>query len=116
MRDINAIVRSNDCERFLERPIDWDELVLEHPGLADEMLQRMANERPNVIPACHERRRWVENMIDVTQWVVRYRSIVSIENRTAMVHTFIHTAVSNYCQTIFITSTKKLNLNAWNYA
>ena len=95
MREINANLISNDCERFLERPLDWDELVLEHPGLADEMIQRMANERPNVIPACHERRRWVENMIAVTDWIVSRLGIVSFENKTAMVHTFIHTVVSN---------------------
>ena len=104
LRDINTNITSNDCDRFLERPIDWDELVLEHPGLADEMIQRMANERSDVIPACYERRQWVENMIAVTDWVVRRRSIVSYENKTAMVHTFIHTVVSNHWQTLFIIS------------
>ena len=108
LRDISINITSNDCDRFLERPIDWDELVQKHPGLADEMLQRMANERPNVIPACHERRRWVENMVAVTDWIVGYRAITSYENRTAMVHTFIHTAVSTYCQTLFIISIKNV--------
>ena len=87
----------DDCEQFLERPIDWDELVLEHPGLADEMLQRFATRFPNVIPACHERRQWVENMIAVTDWTLRGIAISSVENRTAVLLHYKNTAVSYYC-------------------
>ena len=99
----------------MDRPIDWDELLLEHPGLADEMIQRMANERPNVIPACHERRRWVENMIAVTEWIESRRAILTFENRSAVVRHFRHTAVSNYCQTLFTNSIKKLTLNTGSF-
>ena len=111
LRDINKNITSDDCDQFLERPIDWDELVLDHPGLADEILQRHANIFPNVIPACHERRQWVENMIAVTDWIVNDRGAVSYENRTAIIHHFMHTAVSNHYKTLFMTSIKEHNFN-----
>ena len=74
------------------------------------MIQRLANKRPNVIPACYEKRRWAENMIAVTNWVDRGRAIISVPNTTAIVHHFIHTAVSNYFQTLFINRIKKFYL------
>ena len=78
----------DDCTKTLERPIDWDRLVLEHPGFDDEIFQRIANRYPNIVPVCHEKRTWFETMIAVTDWTPRRFAVGSVENRTAIINHF----------------------------
>ena len=92
----------DDCTKTLERPIDWDRLVLEHPGFDDEMFQRIANWYPNIVPACHEKQTWFETMIAVTDWTPRRFAVSSVENTTAIVYHFRHNFVSIFFITMFL--------------
>ena len=92
--EIEQNYSTGNCTEYLVRPIDWDAIVLEHPGLDDEMLQKFANEFPDIIPACHEKRTWFENMLAVTDWVTRNYATITVENRTAIINYFNHYAVS----------------------
>ena len=93
---------TDNCTKTLERPIDWNNLVLEHPRFDNEIFQTIANHFPAVVPACYEKRTWFENMIAVTVWTpYGGHYIISVENKTAVIHHYKYNAVSVILITIF---------------